>query len=94
MGWRSVAAQVKRYRQGGIIKAMALIDPYNSADPVQECFNGQLPGPQVDQRQLWHLLSEMLLPPVLYPRDVYFGFDVSNRFVRSPHMKTRKEILA
>ena len=78
-GWALKASgNATQSRAGsGFVKAMAFIDPFNSADPIRQCFNSQLPPSQATSGDCDIIYTK--ISTGYYNFD--FGFQVNDRFV-------------
>jgi hypothetical protein len=78
-GWamQAVGNATQARARGGFVKAMAYVDPYgHPADPIQQCFNSQLPPGQAQSGNCG--ISYASIGTGHY--QLNFGFQVADRF--------------
>jgi hypothetical protein len=78
-GWavQSLGNATQSRAGGGFVKAMAFIDPFNTTDPIRQCFNSQLPPSQATKGDCDIIYTK--LGTGYYNFD--FGFQANDRFV-------------
>lgn len=75
---RAAGNATQSRENGGWVKAMALIDPYQS-NPIQQCYNSRLPGTNATSGDCGFTVN--LGSGSNYWRTIDFGFKVDDRFV-------------
>jgi hypothetical protein len=91
-GWamQALGNATQSRAKGGFVKAMAYVDPINHAnDPVQECFNSQLPPGQATSGNCGISYNRTSAGQYL----VGFGFQVSDRFLSATSAKAADQTM-